>query len=100
MNLSKKSDSKFILDSPDQSIKIILKIDIDHHNIFYDIYLINYQIHMRQKTITNFEKMYTLSRNHGQWHLPKYLPDTWMILDELNNWANKTNYKIKGKILT
>lgn len=99
IKLSKKSDSELTFESPDKSIKIIFMIDKINHNILYDIYLSNYQKHFWEKTITNFEKMYTLARKHGKWHLPEYLPDTWMILDEVHNWTKKTSYAIKGKII-
>jgi hypothetical protein len=99
IKLSKKSNSELTFESPDQSIKIIFMIDKINHKILYDIYLSNYQKHLCEKTITNFEKMYTLARKHGSWHLPEYLPDTWMILDELHNWTKKTKYAIKGKII-
>jgi len=37
---------------------------------------------------------------YGKMQLPKYLPDVWMILDEIHIWARKTNFTIKGKIIT
>ena len=64
-----------------------------------DIYLSEYHKHLKERIIVDFEKMYTLQRQHGKWHLPKYLPDVWMILDEIHVWAKKTNFTIKGKII-
>jgi len=55
---------------------------------------------LKEKTIVDFEKMYSLMGRYGKMQLPKYLPDVWMILDEIHIWARKTNFTIKGKIIT
>jgi hypothetical protein len=100
INISDKSGSEFTFESPDKSIKIKFILDAIHHKIFYDIYLSIYQKHLWEKTITDFEKMYVLARQNDKWHLPEYLPDTLMLLDVINNWAKKTDFKIEGKIIS
>jgi hypothetical protein len=75
-------------------------LDVIDHKILYDIYFSEDQKHLKERTISNFEKMYSLQRQKGKGHLPKYLPDVWMILDEMYVWAKKAKFKIIGKTLT
>ena len=100
MKLSNKSDSELKFESPDHSIIIKFIIDNINHKLLYDVYLSEYHKHLKEKTIVDFEKMYSLMGKYGKMQLPKYLPDVWMILDEIHIWARKTNFTIKGKIIT
>ena len=98
-NLSKKSDSEIIFKSPDQSIIIKFIIDYIHNRLLYDIYLSEYHKHLKKRYIYNFEKMYSLQEKHGKLHLPKYLPELWIILDKIHIWARKNNFMIKGRTM-
>ena len=100
MKLSGKSDSELKFESPDQSIIVKFLIDTIHHKLLYDVYLSEYHKHLKEKTLVDFEKMYSLMRQYEKWQLPEYLPDIWMILDEIHIWARKTNFTIKGHIIT
>jgi hypothetical protein len=97
MNFSKNSNSEFKFISPDDSIIVKFLIDIVHHKILYDVYLSDYKKHLKERTLYNFDKMYSLQRQYGKRHLPEYMPDLWMILDEIHVWAKKTNFTITGK---
>jgi len=99
MKLFNKSDSELKFESPDHSIIIKFLIDTINNKILYDIYFSEYNKHLKEKTLVDFEKMYSLMGLYGKRQLPKYLPDVWMILDEIHIWARKTNFTIKGKTM-
>ena len=100
MKLTYNSNFEYKLESPDNSIIVKFTLDTIHHKILYDVYLSEYNKHLKERTLSNFEKMYSLQRQHGKWHLPKYLPDVWMPLDEIHIWAKNTNFTIKGRVIT
>lgn len=100
MKLTYKTNFEYRLESPDNSIIVNFTLDTIHHKLLYDIYLSEYNKHLKERTILDFEKMYSLQRRHGKWHLPKYLPDVWMLLDEIHIWAKNTNFSIKGSVMT
>jgi len=100
MKLTYNSNFEYKLESPDNSIIVKFTLDTIHHKILYDVYLSEYNKHLKERTLSNFEKMYSLQRQHGKWHLPKYLPDVWMLLDEIHIWAKNTNFTIKGRVIT
>ena len=99
MKLFNKSDSELKFESPDHSIIIKFLIDTINNKILYDIYFSEYNKHLNERTVVDFEKMYSLMGLYGKRQLPKYLPDVWMILDEIHIWARKTNFTIKGKTM-
>ena len=99
MKLFNKSDSELKFESPDHSIIIKFQIDTINNKILYDIYFSEYNKHLKEKTLVDFEKMYSLMGLYGKRQLPKYLPDVWMILDEIHIWARKTNFTIKGRTM-
>jgi len=100
MKLTYKSNFEYRLESPDNSIKVKFTLDTIHHKLMYDVFLSEFNKHLKERTISNFEKMYYLQRQHGKWHLPKYLPDVWMLLDEIHIWAKNTNFTIKWSVIT
>ena len=100
MKLTYNSNFEYKLESPDNSIIVKVTLETIHHKILYDVYLSEYNKHLKERTLSNFEKMYSLQRQHGKWHLPKYLPDVWMLLDEIHIWAKNTNFTIKGRVIT
>ena len=100
MKLTYKSNFEYKLESPDKSIIVNFTLDKIHHKLLYDVYLPEYNKHLKEKTLSNFDKMYSLHRQHGKWHLPKYLPDVWMLLDGIHIWAKNTNFTIKGNVIT
>ena len=97
MKLTKKSNSEYKFESPDNSILVKFNLITIHHKLLYDIFLSEYNKHLKERTLSNFEKMYSLQRQHGKWHLPKYLPDVWTLLDKIHIWAKNTNFTIKER---
>jgi hypothetical protein len=100
MILTWKSNSEYKFENPDNSIIVKFNLDTIHNKILYDVYLSEYNKHLKEGTLSNFEKMYSLQRQHGKWHLPKYLPDVLTLLDEIHIWAKNTNFTIKGLVMT
>ena len=100
VKLNKKSKSELILETPDNSIIITLIIDNIKHSLLYDIYLPEYKKHIEERALSNFEKMYSLQIKKGKWHLPRYLPDVWMIFDEIYVWTKNANFSVIGNMLT
>jgi hypothetical protein len=100
MRITKKSKTELNLVSPDYFIIFKLIIDNIHHNILYGVYLELNKKHLKERILNNFEKMYSLQTKYDKWHLPKYLPDVWMKVEEVHIWAKKANFKIKGMKIT
>ncbi len=100
MKLSKISDSEFQLSSPKKSIIIKFLINTISHKIFYDIYLTKYNVHLKEQTLYNFERLCSIIKKQGNQHIPYSIPDIVSIIDYFLLWAQKNNYHIKWKELS
>ena len=100
MKISRKSRSEVQIDVPDKSCIVKFVIDSIHHELWYDIYITEYATHLNEKLLYNFNKLYSLQKQHRKLKLPKYIPDIWVIFDEIDFWAKEAKFDVKQKELT
>jgi len=99
IELSKDSDTEFWLDSPDKSITVRFIIDVKARQIFYDVYSTEYEVHLKEETIKDVEKLEFIAEEHRKWKVAEAIEDIWLILDEVEIWAQKNRFNIKEKEL-
>jgi len=99
IELSKDSDTEFWLDSLDKSITVRFIIDVKTRQIYYDVYLKEYEIHLKEETIKDVEKLEFIAEEHRKWKVAEAIEDIWLIIDEAEIWAQKNKYNIKEKKL-
>ncbi len=99
IQLSKDSNTEFWLDTPDKSITIRFIIDIRSKQIFYDVYSTEYEIHLKEETLKDVEKLEFIAEEHRRWKIAEFIENIWLILDEVEIWAKKNDFSIKEKEL-
>jgi CBS domain-containing protein len=99
IELSKDSNTNFWLDTPDKSITVRFIIDIKSKEIYYDVYSTEYEKHLKEKTLKDVEKLEFIAEEHRKWKIAEFIEDIWLILDEVEIWAQKNDFKIKEKEL-
>ena len=100
MKLSRKSRSEGQIDVLDKSCMVRFVVDSLHHELLYDIYIAEYSKHLDEKLLYNFDKLYSLQKLHGGKKLPTFIPDMWVIFDEIDMWAKSVRFGVKQKVLT
>lgn len=99
LKLSKNSNTEFWLDSPDESITVRFEIDIKSKHIFYDVYSVEYEVHLKEETLKDVEKLEFIAEEHRRWKAAEVIENIWLILDEVEIWTQKNNFIMKEKEL-
>jgi hypothetical protein len=94
VKLQKKSDSEFWLESPDKSVVAKFNIDNNSRNVLYDVFATEYDVHLKEKTVRDVEKIDFVAEEHKKWKLAEAVEDIWLVLDEIKLWTKKNNFKI------
>ena len=97
ITLSKDSDSEFWLDSPDDSIVVKVVIDFVKNEILYDVYSTNYEEHLKVKTIKDAKQLAFIAEDNRNWKVVEDVEDLWLILDEIEIWAQKNKFRMVEK---
>lgn len=95
MRFQKKSDSEFWLESPDRSVTAKFVIDDNAREILYDIFSPAYDIHLKEETVEDVEKIDFIAEEHRKWKLAEAAEDIWLILDKIKLWTRDNRYTIK-----
>lgn len=95
MELKKASDSEFWLESPDGFITIKFLIDEGTNEILYDIFSPKYDVHLKEETLRDVEKLDFIAEETGKWEYEKSIENFWLILDCTKLWARKNGFRIK-----
>jgi len=99
IKLSKVSDTEFWLDSPDKTITVKFLIDRNSQEILYDVYSVEHEIHLKEDTIKDVERLESIAEENHKWKDAEVIEDIWLILDEVEIWARKNKFNIKQKEL-
>ncbi|MEM3459465.1 MAG: hypothetical protein QXW63_00035 [Candidatus Bathyarchaeia archaeon] len=95
MRLKKISDSEFWLESPEGSLTTKFAIDDNAHEVFYDVFSTEQDVHLKEETIKDVERIDFIAEEHKEWKLAKAAEDVWLILDRVKLWAQQNNYELK-----
>ena len=99
MNLSKISNSEFWLDNTDRSITVRIIIDDKTKKILYDVYSINSNMHLNEKTIKDVKTLEYIAEENREWNAAETIENIWLILDEITLWADKNNFDLREEKL-
>jgi hypothetical protein len=95
MKLQKTSNSGFWLESQDGFMTIKLVINENKHEILYDVFSPKYDVHLREETLRDTERLDSIAEEAGKWEYEKSIEDFWLILDWFKLWAQKNGFHIK-----
>ncbi len=95
MKLQKASDSDFWLESQDGFMTIKFVMDEDKHEIFYDVFSPKYDVHLREETLRDAEKLDFIAEEARRWEYEKSIEDFLLILDFVKLWAQKNGFGTK-----
>jgi hypothetical protein len=95
MKLQKTSDSEFWLESPDGFMTVKFVTDENSHEILYDVFSPKYDIHLKEETLRDVERLDLIAEEKGEWEYEKPIENFWLILDCVNLWARKNGFRIK-----
>ena len=95
MRLKETNDSEFWLQSPDESLTAKFVIDYNTHEILYDIFSTEQDVHLKEETVKDVERIDFIAEEHREWQLAKDAEDVWLILDEIKLWAHNNSFEIK-----
>ena len=98
-SLSQDSPSEFWVDEPDSSITIRFKIDAKKHEIYYDVYATDDNVHLEEKTLRDAERLEFIAEEQRRWKRAESIEQIWLLLDCLRLWAEQNNFSVIEKIL-
>lgn len=97
MRLRETSASEFWIESLDNSLVARFLVDADAQEMIYDIFSTEYDVHLKEETLRDVEKIDFLAEEHKKWKIAEAAEDLWIILDEIKMWARNNSFRVKEK---
>jgi hypothetical protein len=95
MTLREISDSEFWLESSDGFLTARFFVNQDTRSILYDIFSPRYDLHLKEETLKDAEKLDSIIEEKGEWEYEKPIEYLWLLLDAAKLWAQKNGFRIK-----
>ncbi len=95
MKLQETSDSEFWLESPDGFMTVKFVMDESAREILYDVFSPKYDVHLKEETLRDVEKLDLIAEETGKWEYEKSIENFWLILDWVKLWARKNGFRVK-----
>ena len=95
MKLQKTSNSDFWLESQDGFMTIKFVMDEDKPEILYDVFSPEYDVHLREETLRDAERLDFIAEEARRWEYEKTIEDFLLILDYVKLWAQKNGFRTK-----
>ena len=99
MRFQKTSDSEFWLESQDGFMVVKFVVDQETSEILYDVFSPKYDVHLKEETIRDVERLDFIAEEERKWEYEKSIEDFWLVLDCVKIWARKNGFNIKEKRL-
>jgi hypothetical protein len=93
------SDSEFWLEGPRNFLTAKFRVDESNHQVLYDVFSPKYDVHLKEETLRDTEKLDTIVEEKGKWDYEKSIEDLWLILDCVKLWAQENKFSVKEKRL-
>ena len=97
MNLRRASDYEFWLEEPYGFLTARFFVNIAAREISYDIFSPKYDLHLKEESLRDVEKLERIIEEKGKWDYEKPIEELWLILDHVNLWAQNNGFSIKEK---
>ncbi|HVP16227.1 MAG TPA: hypothetical protein VMT42_02555 [candidate division Zixibacteria bacterium] len=99
MKLREISDSEFWLEGPYGFLTAKFRIDKGNHRVLYDLFSPKYDVHLKEETLRDVEKLDIIVEERGKWDYEKSIEGLWLVLDCVKLWAHENKFSVKEKIL-
>ena len=97
--ISEDKNSGFWLDDQKNSVTVRFKVDISKQEILYDVYLPEYSVHLKEKTLRDVEVLEFIAEENKRWKIAESIEEIWLVLDQIKTWARQKNFYLKEKKL-
>lgn len=97
VRLRETSASEFWIESLDNSLVARFLVDAAAQEISYDFFSTEYDVHLKEDTLRDVEKIDFVAEEHKKWKFAEAAEDLWVLLDEIKIWARKNNFTVKEK---
>ncbi len=95
MKLQKTSDTEFWFEGPDDFMTVKFVMDKNTHEIMYDVFSPKYDVHLREETLRDVERLDLIAEEAGRWEYERAIEDFWLILDCVKLWARRNGFSVK-----
>jgi hypothetical protein len=99
MKLRIISDSEFWLEGQYGFLTAKFNVDKDNHQVMYDLFSPKYDVHLKEESLGDVEKLDIIVEERGKWDYEKSIEDLWLVLDCVKLWAHENEFSVKEKTL-
>jgi hypothetical protein len=99
IKLQTVSDSEFWLDGPYGFLTARISMNKDAHQVSYDLFSPKYDIHLKEETLGDVEKLDAIVEEKREWRVEKSIEGLWLVLDCVKLWAHENGFSVKEKSL-
>jgi hypothetical protein len=99
MKLRMISDSEFWLEGPYGFLTAKFHVDEDNRQVLYDLFSPKYDVHLKEETLRDVEKLDAIVEERGKWDYEKSIEDLWLVLDCVKLWAQENRFSAREKNL-
>ena len=97
MKLREISDSEFWLEGPYGFLTTRFFIDVAAREISYDVFSPKYDLHLKEESLRDIEKLDRIIEEKGKWDYEKSIEALWLIMDHTKLWAKDNGFSVKEK---
>ena len=97
MKLREISDSEFWLEGPYGFLTARFFVDVAAREISYDVFSPKFDLHLREESLRDVEKLESIMEEKGDWDYEKPIEELWLILDCAKLWAQNNRFSVKEK---
>lgn len=95
LTVSKVADSQLWLETLDGFVSLRLIMCYEARQIFYDIFSPKCDLHLKEETVEDVERLDSVAELKGKWRYEKSIEDLWLVLDWIHIWARKDGFLLK-----
>lgn len=99
MKLQTVSRSEFWLEGPYGFLTARFSVNDAAHEIAYDVFSPKYDMHLKEETLRDVEKLDAIVEEKGEWDYEKSIEDLWLVLDCVRLWARENRFNVKERML-
>ncbi len=99
VQILEKSESELWLEFPNESIILMIILNEQTHEIYYDIFLPKRDLHLHERSLHDIESFESDLESNGLWEMEKHIENSWLIVDFIKIWVGENGFQLIEKIL-
>jgi hypothetical protein len=99
MKFREISDCEFWLEGPYGFLTARFFMDVEAREISYDVFSPKYDLHLKEESLRDVEKLERIIEEKGKWDYEKPVEELWLILDHVKLWAQNNGFSVKEKLI-